>query len=666
MAETPLNLNDYHRNSLLAGFKYIDRLLAEGLAALSSGADDGAIFSPVRPDATPVQRKIVGDQIVRLRRTVRAALEACAITVRPPTVGAIWSLRSYLIAVDIAVEELGPGHLAGYGPVDEATAAGVREFQAQIRTRLGELRDYLAAGLGGDLAARLGRLDQTTDEVRLLRELDRIITAHGLVEFRQQLALLLERLEKNWWTVAFVGRVSCGKSSLLNYLLAADVLPSGVTPVTAVPIRIVTGPVPVAIVALAAGKPERIDAAQLSEFASEERNPGNARHVTDILLELPAPRLAGEICFVDTPGLGSLATAGAAQTMAFLPRCDAGVLLIDAAATPTEDDLAVARTLEEGGAEVLVVVSKSDLLAPSDREKMRTYVARQLAGALGQEVPVALVSIASGHTALTEEWWAGTLGPRQARHRELAGLTLRRKIGGLREAVAVALSRRAGNGSALVARPDLHAQFGAARAAIEAARRRAYDISFQSTPAADTVLAGVAPSLAGTAAGDDISAALASELGRAAARLAGHFEALLHATRLTAEQALAGIGEAAAVVELPAPSSRPLFDPAPVLGTGSLPTSWRRWPAEAARRAALRQQLRSRLAPALADALQHHAHALVGWSHHYLDDLAARFNAQAGLAEAGFVSASEAGAAPSPELAGDLTLLRDWNSRPAA
>lgn len=669
MPPPPLRLNDNHRHSLLVGFQYIDRLLAEGLTAVSSDGDDGAVFSPVVPDATPVQRKVIADQAARLRRSIRNALAALDISIPPPGVSAIWSLRTHLISVEIALEELAPKYLRGYGPLDEATADGVNALLAQVRTVLTELERYLTSGLGGDLSARLARLDQTTDEVRLLRELERIVTAHGLAEFRQPLAQLLDRLEKNRWTVAFVGRVSCGKSSLLNYLLATDALPSGVTPVTAVPIRIVSGTEPFATVSFATEKPERVSLVQLGEFASEEKNPGNARHVTDILLELPAARLAGDVCFVDTPGLGSLATSGAAQTLAFLPRCDVGVLMIDAAATPTEEDVAVARSLLEDGAEVLLVISKADLLAPTDREKMRAYAVRQFATVLGRQIPVAPVSVATEHRSLAEEWWRAALAPRQARHRELAAVTLRRKVGALREAVVAALARRVNRNDAGRAAPATHAELGAVHATIENARRKAYEIPFKTIPATDEILDAAAPLLVGIEAGAELPNALARELGGLAARLAEPFEELLKGAREAAADALAAvrIGDASVVADLPRPASRPLFDPAPVLAAGPISMSWQRWPGAPARRAALRRVLRSQFASRLDDALRHYGRALVAWTHRHLDQLETQFSSQAGLIEAAAapLDASET-AAPSPEIVRDFEMLRDWLARPAA
>lgn len=650
------NLNDNHRNALLAGFKYIDRLLADGLAGIAPSADEDAVFSPLAQDATALQRKVVGSQIARIRRSIRSALEAYEIPIQAPTTSAVHNLRSALTAAAVTLEEMSPDYLKGYGALDDESSGKILALQAQIRASLDELGRYLSSGLGGDLPARLARLDQTTGEVRLLREVDRIVTTHGLAEFRQAVVQLVGRIERNWWTIAFVGRVSCGKSSLLNHLLATDVLPAGVTPVTAVPIRIISGASPAATVSFATGKPERIEAKQLADFASEERNPGNGRHVADILLELPAQRLTGDVCLVDTPGLGSLATMGAVQTLAFLPRCDVGVLLVDATTGPGEEDLSVARSLMESGAEVLVIVSKADLLAAPDREKMRSYVGRQFSAALGVDIPAALVSVAPRHMSFADRWWAEDLGTRQSRHRELAAKAVRRKIGALRDAVAAVLSYRAGKAGAQQASPSRHVQLGSARASIEEARRLAYDLAFSAAPRLDGVLDAAAAQLASPGGTEDTRAVLAVELGRSAANFAARFESLLNDTRARVERALP---EAA----FSPPSSRPLFDPAHLLAAGEPRAGWRSWPLEAARRAALRRQLRSRYAEAADDAFRNYGHALVGWSHHYLDALAEHFNAQAGLVEAISVSGSAHAAAISPDVARDLKLLQGWENQ---
>jgi len=44
--------------------------------------------------------------------------------------------------------------------------------------------------------------------------------------------MILDRLESKALEIALFGRVSSGKSSLLNYIVQSDVLPVGVNPIT--------------------------------------------------------------------------------------------------------------------------------------------------------------------------------------------------------------------------------------------------------------------------------------------------------------------------------------------------------------------------------------------------------------------------------------------------
>jgi hypothetical protein len=180
---------------------------------------------------------------------------------------------------------------------------------------LRQLSTYLTQDLVKDLQGRLLRLEGTRNEINLLKTLDRIIDERGLVEFRSPLSIILDKLEGNSFQIAVFGRVSSGKSSLLNYILQTDVLPVGVNPITTVPTRIIHGPEPRLTVSYVDRKSERIEIRRLPEFVSEEFNSANTKHVTRIVVELPSSRLRDGITFVDTPGLGSLATAGAAETL---------------------------------------------------------------------------------------------------------------------------------------------------------------------------------------------------------------------------------------------------------------------------------------------------------------------------------------------------------------
>jgi GTP-binding protein EngB required for normal cell division len=305
-----------------------------------------------------------------------------------------------------------------------------------------KLRSYLGKGAGGDLQQHLQQLGKTGNEIRLLSEIERIVTAHGLVEFRGTLSMLLDRMESAAFEVGVFGRVSSGKSSLLNYILQTDVLPIGVTPVTAIPTRISHGPVAEAGIEFAEAQPQIIPLPELPEFATEQKNPGNKKHVTRIFVKLPSDRLAEGVTFVDTPGLGSLAVAGAAETIAYLPRCDLGIVLIDASAGLTPDDLIVVQALYQAGASAMALISKADLFRAADREQMIAYVKANLRSELRVEPPVHAVSVFGADAALCDRWFESELRPFLAERQQLAIISQKRKIGALSEAVIGALERR--------------------------------------------------------------------------------------------------------------------------------------------------------------------------------------------------------------------------------
>ena len=85
--------------------------------------------------------------------------------------------------------------MRGYGDFRTRTRERWTGPWRSLNAELARIASYLAQGATADLQARLLRLEQTRDEVKLLRELDRIIAAHGLVEFRDALVTLLDRLE---------------------------------------------------------------------------------------------------------------------------------------------------------------------------------------------------------------------------------------------------------------------------------------------------------------------------------------------------------------------------------------------------------------------------------------------------------------------------------------
>ncbi|HUL41890.1 MAG TPA: dynamin family protein [Burkholderiales bacterium] len=434
-------LNKNQQSRVLTTLTYVDELLSD-IARILDAVQNQSPLSKYIANATPVQQKVITDYTARARTLMRSLLEEQRVALPQPTVDAVWAARVALRAAEIAIEELEPQYMHGYGELSEEGRKALNRMVSQLIELLDQMESYLSQGGAGELRARLQRLEAATDEARLLAELERIITAHGLVEFRATLEMLVERMESHTLEVAVFGRVNSGKSSLLNHILKTDVLPIGITPVTAIPLRIVFGPKRWGRAWFVDAAPESFDLGRLSEFAAEQYNPSNMRHVTRINVELPVSMLKEGVTFSDTPGLGSFAAAGANESLAFLPRCDLAIVLVDAASLLTPEDVRLTNALYRSGASVMVLLSKADLLSAEDRWKAQSYVQCELETRLGLEIPVHLVSVKNGDIALCDQWMNEVLFPGLRDHGKLARLSIRQKLWMLRDAIIAALDRR--------------------------------------------------------------------------------------------------------------------------------------------------------------------------------------------------------------------------------
>jgi GTP-binding protein EngB required for normal cell division len=440
-APSASGLNESQARRLRVTCQYIDKILADVEGILNTAASKAA-FPRYSPDIAPVQRRTIEDYLSRIRSQLIRVLEGQSIVREEPQIPASRAVHVMLGAVDIAVEELKPKYMRGYGDVPESVATELNGIVGELAGLVSRLDRYLSQGVNQDFKVRLNRLEQAGNDLGLLETLEQIIRERGLVEFRAALGGILDRAEDKTFEIAVFGRVSSGKSSLLNTILKTDALPVGVTPITAVPTCISHAPEPSLTVSFFEAPTKTFDTARLAEFATEQQNPGNSKHVTRIAVAFPSPRLRAGVAFVDTPGLGSLATSGASETLAYLPKCDLGVVLIDAGSTLSTDDLRTIMTLHEAAVPVNVLLSKADLLGSEDLAKIVQYVKEHIASECKLELPVRPVSILPAYREMTNQWFEREIVPLYDRSQQLRAASLRRKIGVLRESLVSALKAR--------------------------------------------------------------------------------------------------------------------------------------------------------------------------------------------------------------------------------
>ncbi|HEX4128755.1 MAG TPA: dynamin family protein [Pirellulales bacterium] len=440
--------NELQQKVVATSFLEMHREMSE-LEALIAQSSSASVLSQYVPDLSPTEIKVVHDYFARIRTTMLAYLKEQDIPLKSRPVSLRWALQTGATMLSVAIAEMGPEKMRGYGTLSDEGRAQVTKVQEELDRLVDRVAAYLRQRHEQDMAQRLARLKSMPAGAETLQALDRITSRWGLVEFRPLLDSVIQRLESPEFEIAVFGRVSSGKSSLLNHVAGMDVLPVGITPVTAVPTRIVRGPRATAIVSLAEVAPHEIPIHELSEYASEDRNPGNQKHVTDILVRLPSPRLREGVVLIDTPGLGSLALVGAAQTLAYLPRCDLGIVLLDASQTLNQEDLSVLRLLFDAGVPAQVLLSKADMLSPADRQRMVEYIQTQVKRELGADLAIRPVSTVGADERLLQEWFDGEVEPLFDQQRALVEDSLHRKIAVVRESVIAVLetllAKRQGN-----------------------------------------------------------------------------------------------------------------------------------------------------------------------------------------------------------------------------
>lgn len=431
-------LNEPQQNSVRTSFCVLHKKMAELEGLMSEGAKPSP-FSHYVPDLSPTEAKVVRDYFARIRAVMLSDLEEAGIPLELRRTSLRWAVQCGAMSLSVMVDEMGPRKLSNYGPLDDEGRQRAAKVQEDVRRLVDRLAAYIREGQGKDLAVRLARLGQTTGGAEVLSRLERVIARWQLVEFRPVITMILGRLESPTFEVALFGRVSSGKSSLLNHIAGRDALPVGVTPVTAVPTRLLGGDSATAAVSFAELPSRPIPIADLWQYASEEGNPGNSKHVTGIVVTLPSPRLERGVVFVDTPGVGSLALAGGEEALAYLPRADLGVVLVDSASTVNDEDLALLRALNAAGIPSMVLLSKADLVTGEDRARIIRYMEDQFRRELGLDLPIHPVSIVGEGEKLLDMWFEVELRPLLLRHQALAEASIRRKISAVRESVVAVL-----------------------------------------------------------------------------------------------------------------------------------------------------------------------------------------------------------------------------------
>jgi ribosome biogenesis GTPase A len=194
----------------------------------------------------------------------------------------------------------------------------------------------------------------------------------------EKLISLEKKLASNQLHLAVLGQMKRGKSSFINALLGADILPTGVLPVTAVITEIKYGPVPEGTIIYSTGLREKVDLSTLAAYITESGNPGNKKQVASVELAYPSPFLESGIILVDTPGIGSTHAHNTRTTESYLEQVDAGIVVLSVDPPITEVEAQFLRSLKEEIPKLFFILNKIDAVSTEEVSHISHFLGEEL------------------------------------------------------------------------------------------------------------------------------------------------------------------------------------------------------------------------------------------------------------------------------------------------
>lgn len=189
----------------------------------------------------------------------------------------------------------------------------------------------------------------------------------------------IPKLEEERFNLVVLGEFNHGKTTFVNALLGAAVLPAGVTPTTAAIHHIRWAEVATARVIGSDGTARELPMGELESFTvGGEGHPEGVRYLE---VGYPADILKDRVTLVDTPGVNDLNLSRAEITYSYIPRSDAVVFLLDAGQILKESERRFLQDhlLKANREKILFVVNKIDLLTDAERAEALEYARANLA-----------------------------------------------------------------------------------------------------------------------------------------------------------------------------------------------------------------------------------------------------------------------------------------------
>lgn len=222
-----------------------------------------------------------------------------------------------------------------------------------------------------------------TEVIDQLELLQSVATKREAANLEKYLLEIKQKLLQDSFNLVVLGEFKRGKTTFLNSLLGASLLPTAVVPLTSIVTLIQYGEKTCAEVIFLNGDMKEIALSELPAYVTEEGNPNNEKKIKLVRLEHPSPYLKDGVILIDTPGVGSIYQNNTDETYNYLPKVDAAIFLLSSDQPISQSEMQFLKDISQYSAKTFFILNKIDYLSHEDRQKALDFSKKVLVEKVG-------------------------------------------------------------------------------------------------------------------------------------------------------------------------------------------------------------------------------------------------------------------------------------------
>ena len=203
---------------------------------------------------------------------------------------------------------------------------------------------------------------------------------------------LKEKIGTDMFNLVVVGQFKRGKTSVINALLGAEILPVAVVPLTSIATIMTHGETLRIKVYFNDGRVREIKPETLPEYVTEKGNPKNIKDVSEVIITYPSPYLKNGVRLIDTPGVGSIYQHNTDVAYRYLPKSDAALFLLSVDQPMGKAEMDFLHDVKEYSDKIFFLLNKADYLSEKDLAESLDFTTGGLKEIMGPDVRIFPVS----------------------------------------------------------------------------------------------------------------------------------------------------------------------------------------------------------------------------------------------------------------------------------